>query len=208
MVSMADLMLKYPLQITGVLHLGAHTGEEAADYARYGLPVWWVEANPDLIPELTRNVSQFPNNYVIQALVYDQDNIDLGLNITNVGAISSSILPFGTHAKVAPHCKYVDHKTLRTTTVDTLVAEHGIIASFLNMDLQGGEMFALLGAQKFLDGVTDVFTEINVDELYRGCVRIWELDAWLGDRGFLRLETCMAENHVGWGDALYSRNAR
>ena len=31
---------------SGVLHLGAHYGQEAAQYAAFGLPVVWVEADP------------------------------------------------------------------------------------------------------------------------------------------------------------------
>jgi hypothetical protein len=73
------------------------------------------------------------------------------------------------------------------------------------MDLQGAELHALRGGVKFLEGVDAVATEINFDELYVGCVRAPELDEFMQLHGFRRVETEMAQNNVGWGDALYLR---
>lgn len=206
MITFDDLFKKYRMDIHGALHCGAHVAQEARDYARHGIePVVWIEANADLIPRIKKEIEYLPNQQVIQALVYDQDDVEVGFNITNYDAISSSILEWGTHKEKRPDCDFVERRTLRSTTIDTLVDTYGITADYLSMDLQGGEMYALRGAERFLQGVNYIFTEVNFAELYAGCVRVGELDAWLGGRGFIRAETCMAENHVFWGDSLYLR---
>jgi FkbM family methyltransferase len=207
MITLDTLNKKYKLNITGVVHVGAHLAEEAKDYADHGIsPVWWIEGNPELIGRIADNVRGYPGNQVVQALVYEADDVDLGFNITNMDGMSSSILDWGTHPLTAPQCVFAKTVTLRTKTLDTIVAEHGITgANLLNMDLQGAEMHALKGAEKLLESVDYIFSEVNVDELYAGCVRLWELDAWLAERGFIRTETCMAENNVGWGDGFWIR---
>ncbi len=35
-------------RVSGILHVGAHTGQEAAFYSSYSLPVIWIEADPDI----------------------------------------------------------------------------------------------------------------------------------------------------------------
>ncbi len=189
------------------MHVGAHLAEEAGDYQHNGIHnVWWIEANASLIPKIQKTIRNMRGHQVIQALVYDKDGVDLGFNITNLEGMSSSILEFGTHAKKAPHCRFVEQQTLTTSTLDTLTEKHGINGcNLLMMDLQGAELYALKGGETLLEDIDYVMTEINVDELYEDCVRLWELDAWLSERGFLRVETSMAENHVMWGDALYIR---
>lgn len=207
MITLDTLRSRYDLNFTGVLHVGAHFAEEANDYDRIGIKnVWWVEANAALIPIIRKNLLSYPTHQIVQALVYDQDGVDLGFNITNIEGMSSSILPFGTHKLRAPQVVFERREVLTTKRIDTLVEEHGITGvNFLVMDIQGAELWALMGAEKFLSGVEYVYTEINVDELYLGCARLWELDAFLWERGFLRVETSMADGRVGWGDALYIR---
>lgn len=211
LIDIDALWRKYPMKVTGVLHVGAHFAEEARDYERHKIDtVYWIEANPDLIPTIETAIKPHRGHRVIEALVYDEDGVELTFNVTNnERGMSSSILPLGSHARVAPQVKYVERKELRTKTIDTLAAEHGIAGvNWLVADLQGAEMHMLRGAQRFLTGIDYFMSEINVDELYVGCARLWEMDEWLGDRGFLRVETCMAENHVGWGDALWIRHPR
>lgn len=206
LITLELLKRKYPIEITGIVHVGAHFGEEAADYERHGVTnVHWFEANEDLIPVITRKVPD--SHKVIHALVSDTDGQTLELNVTNnEQGMSSSVLPLGTHAIVAPQVKYVERKSVRSRTLDSLVAEHGIAdVNWLGMDVQGYEDRVLNGAEKLLGSIEWIFCEINLDELYQGCCRLPWLDGWLAERGFIRVETSFAENLVGWGDALYWR---
>ena len=205
LMSLRELIGKHGMNVTGVIHVGAHTGEEAQQYQENGITnVWWIEGNPDLIPELAENFAPY-NHKVIEALVYEEDDVELDFNITNLNGLSSSILEFGTHRVVSPDVKFVDKKRLLSVRLDTLVGKYSIIGcNFLSMDLQGAELHCLKGASKLLSSIDYVFTEVNVDELYLGCVRLPELDKFLED--FQRVETHMA-GAAGWGDALYIRKS-
>lgn len=213
LMTLAGLIDRYDLNITGVVHVGAHLGEEAHDYAQAGIDnVWWIEGNPDIVPALKKHVGPYGQK-VVCALVYDRDHADVEFHVTNFESLSSSIFEFGTHRKVSPDVHFVETKNLRSMTLDTIARIHGIAGcNFLNMDLQGAELVALRGARKLLDHIDYVFTEINVDELYKGCARLPEMDAFLGDRGFERVVTQMAgaaspkePGWTGWGDAFYMR---
>lgn len=48
-------------QASGVIHVGAHLGEERDIYASHGLHVLWVEPNPDLFPILEAAISHIPS---------------------------------------------------------------------------------------------------------------------------------------------------
>lgn len=204
LIPLDQLIDEHRLAITGVVHAGAHLGEEADAYATAGISdVWWIEANEDLIAPLLAHVKPYRHR-VIHALLADQDDRPLSLLVTNNGQ-SSSILPLGTHATVHPEVRVVDTHEYRSKTLDTLVDEHGISGcNFLNMDLQGAELYALQGAERLLESMSALYLEVNVDELYVGCARLPQLDYWLGERGFARVATAMAGD-TGWGDALWVR---
>ena len=201
---LAELQRAHSLNIDGVLHLGAHVGEEARAYDRCRVgKVWWVEADPEVMPDLERNISKYPDQVAIRECVSDIHGASVTFHRAN-NHQSSSLLELGTHLDVAPDVHYTDQFTMIATTVDALVSRYGIRANFLNSDLQGAELLALRGAADFLAGVAYIYTEVNWTSLYEGCVLLPDLDAWLGQRGFVRYDTRMAGNS-GWGDALYAR---
>jgi FkbM family methyltransferase len=191
--------------VTGVLHLGAHLAEEAADYQRvFGpdVPVWWVEANPDVIPTIERIISVYPNQQVIRALVWERIGVWMEFHRTNYDGMSSSIYEFGTHPTFSPDTVMVDTIRQPTITVDDLVVICGVKANMLVMDLQGAEGPALRGAEWHLPHVRWVMSEVNCEEVYVGATQIGELDALLSD--FERVETYWVGDQ-GWGDALWVR---
>ncbi len=203
LLDLKQIVEKYEMEVSGVLHLGAHLAEEAQSYAKLfpGVPVWWVEANPHVFQRL-KPITELFGQKLIQALVYSRDDERLSFNITNFDGMSSSIYEFGTHTSFSPDTVFVDQMTLATRTVDSLVEEHGIKANFLNMDLQGAELHALMGATDFLADVDYINTEVNSAEVYVGCCKVEQLDELLVD--FKRVETNWVPNQ-GWGDALYVR---
>ena len=208
LIALADMIQAHQMNITGVLHVGAHEGEEAAAYQNAGIHnVWWVEGNPELIDLLTKRIARArvgPGHRIINALVTDVDGDDITFHVTN-NMQSSSILEFGTHRRVSPDVHFTHDLTLLTRTLESLIDEHNINANFWNLDIQGAELLALEGAGERIQMADYVYTEINVDELYRGCVRLPELDQFFDGVGFVRCDTRLAGPRVGWGDALYVR---
>lgn len=194
--------------VSGVLHLGAHFGEEADAYDAdmpwtSGPRVVWVEGDPAHLPRLLEHVGHRPGHAVVEALVDDHEH-DAVLHVASNEGASSSLLELGVHAAVHPHITYIGQRSLRTTTVDALAAARGWQGlNFLTVDLQGLELRALRGAERLLQTVDYVFTEVNAAELYVGCPLVAELDDYLAAAGFERRVTEWTEWQ--WGDAFYVR---
>jgi len=199
LIPLRDLVQKYNLKMTGVLHVGAHAGEENDAYLAEGVPqqnIHWVEAIPELCTELSKRL---PN--VIQGVVSDKVEM-VEFKITN-NFQSSSILELKTHLEAHPSINVVKRVWTTTTTLDTIVKDRNIQANFLNMDIQGAELKCLQGFEENLKMIDYIYAEVNIKELYAGCAQLPELDAWLAAREFKRVEISMTG--WGWGDALYIR---
>lgn len=209
LIPVATLVADHGLvNVTGVLHLGAHFGEEAdaydADMPWVGEPrVVWVEGDPVHIDRLCHHVDARPGHEVVCALVDDREREVTFHRASNEGA-SSSVLALGTHAVEHPHITYVAERTGRTETVDALAALYGWRSlNFVTLDLQGLELRALQGAADLLAHVDYIFTEVNRAPLYVGCPMVEEIDAYLV--GFDRV--AVEWTPWGWGDAFYRRAA-
>ena len=200
-----EIVRRYRVRPKGVLHLGAHLGEEAKDYAAQGVgDVLWVEANPALIEPLTQAVGSYGHR-VAQGVLSDAAGKKVEFKITNNGQ-SSSYLSLGTHAEHYPKIQVVETLELETTTVQDLYRAHDIAPDaydFVNLDLQGCELDALRGMGPLLDHFAAVYCEVNKEALYEGCPLLPDIDAFLGERGFTRRALRMSKYR--WGDALYVR---
>jgi len=202
LIDLRDLRVKYEMDITGIVHVGAHLGEEAEVYDEMGVPqVLWIEGNPDLMAPLEQHLGRFDAQTAVRALISNEHGVELSFNIANNGQ-SSSILKFGTHRRLAPGIRFIETKRLRSTTLDRLLSELDFWRfNMLNLDLQGAELLCLQGGTKALQQVEYVYTEVNENHLYKKCALIGELDEFLAD--FDRVETVMTPGE--WGDALYVR---
>lgn len=199
LIPFSECICQHGRQFNGVVHIGAHLGEEAEAYAAGGVErVLWVEANEDLMEPLRRATAGFPmqQTYICAALSDAPGTVTF--RITNNGQ-SSSILPLGTHATHYPHIMVVEQREIQTKRFDSLGIELEPY-DFLNLDVQGAELKVLRGF-KSLDNFSAVYAEVNFEEVYVGAPLMAEIDTHL--TGFQRV----AHNDTGqgWGDALYLR---
>jgi len=194
-----------------ILHVGAHLGEERGEYIAHGWGkhggIVWVEAQKELCEDLmTMFDESFSSESVINALVWNEDNIEKTFHISN-STQSSSILAFGQHSKLYPSIVTVKSITLRTSRLDSIIQNGTQLRKFdfVNLDIQGVELQALQGMGSILDDVVWIYSEVNFEEMYRDCSRISEIDDYLSPFGFKRQLTKKAIRG-GWGDALYVKN--
>lgn len=205
LMNLDDLVQRRGLAIRGVLHCGAHLAEEAPTYRRLRTgPVTWIEANPRVMVKVQQALRGFPDQRLIMAALWERDGDNMTFHVTNYDGMSSSLLNFGTHPQFSPDTKFDHHIGVVTSTIDTLAVDHGIVANFLNMDLQGVELMVLRGAERFLKGVDYIMSEVNKAEVYEDCGKIWEMDELLTRQGFELVETAWVPRQ-GWGDALWVR---
>jgi FkbM family methyltransferase len=203
-----QLFTRHGVQPVGVLHVGAHEGQEAEAYNQLRVPrVIWVEANPETHRKLVAHVGRMPGHSTILACVADEDGKPVDFHIASNAGQSSSILEWGTHTLVHPEVRWTRHLKMKTSRLDTLIHDRGVRLKpgwFLNLDLQGAELRALKGLGSLIDFFNWAYIEVNEQQLYKGCPLVGEMDAFMSAAGFRRAETQMSGNH-GWGDALYTR---
>ncbi len=210
LIKFKELVERYKIPVTGIIHLGANLGQEAGQYDEMGFDrVLWVEAIPSVYDQLIGEVViVHPFHSAINACLSDEGGREVKFNISSNGGESSSMLEFGTHAVAHPDVTFVSHLSLITQRFDVLAYDHKIVLDeykFMNLDLQGAELLALKGCGDILKGIDYIYCEVNEKELYVGCALIGEIDSYLSGFGFKRIETKMAGD-AGWGDALYIKN--
>jgi len=190
------------INVSGVLHIGAHDCEEINFYNFIGLTnnnIIWIDAiNSKVINATQKGI---PNIY--NAVITDKDDEDIVFNISNNGQ-SSSILEFGTHSQEHPWVVYVDKIIQKSITIDTFFERNNIDSSkynFWNFDIQGAELLALKGSTKAIKNAKIIYLEVNQNELYKNGALISEIDLFLSEYNFERVHTVMTSH--GWGDAIY-----
>jgi len=200
-----DILLLNNIIITGVFHLGAHDCEELGLYNQLGIEsndIIWIEAiNEKVIEAKNRGIQNIYNH-----VITDQDDQEITFNISN-NKQSSSILEFGTHKEEHPDVQFVDKINLKSITINTFVEKNNIDIekyNFWNFDIQGAELLALKGAQKYLKYAKILYLEVNIKELYKNCALIYDIDLFLSKYNFKRVLTNLTPH--GWGDALYIIN--
>jgi FkbM family methyltransferase len=202
LIQVSELVKVWGLKPRGVLHVGAHRAEEAIAYEEAGwLPVIWVEAQPDLVKSLTRDLNG-ENHKVLEAAVWDLDGLKKSFYVAS-NSQSSSLLDFGTHASDYPSVQISDQFDVTTKRLDTLLKDFEI-PSFVNLDIQGVEGRAIISLGTRIEKIDAIYTEVNKWEVYLGCTLIKDLDVLLESMGFSRVAVRWVLGK-GWGDALYLR---
>jgi FkbM family methyltransferase len=195
------LINKYNINFKGILHVGAHECEEIFSYEKYinRNKILWVEALPDKV-ELCKQ--RFPELLIENAIVSNNNEM-VTFNRSNNGQ-SSSILDLGLHKIHHPHVWYVDSFTSETKMLKDIICNYDITYNFINLDIQGAELKALMGMEEYLPTIDYIYSEVNSDYVYEGCSLVNEIDEYLQKFGFQRVETKWFEN-CQWGDAFYIR---
>ncbi len=206
MIPLSELIETYGVIPKGIVHIGAHEGQELESYLQHSVPrVVWIEANPTICETLRERLRPYPNHTAYQFAAHDTNGGYVDLNVM-ANTMSSSILYPKKHLEFYPHVPVTQTIRVPTRTMDSFFEEEGLNAhdfNFLNMDIQGAELLALRGFEKFLGHFDYVYTELNDDYLFTDCALTSEMDDFLSRHGFTRVATRMTNDK--WGDALYVR---
>jgi len=205
LISVKELARNWSISPSGIVHVGAHLGEEAIAYQEFGwLPVIWIEAQPELVLKLQERLHS-PAHRIIQAAVWNVNDLILNLHVAS-NSQSSSLLEFGSHSTDYPEIKFTNEILVESKRLDALIPPLEM-PNFINLDIQGVEMQAIEGLGNLIENVDYIFVEVNRREVYVDCTKVWDLDNYLMHRGFKRVTTRWYLKQ-GWGDALYIRNTK
>jgi FkbM family methyltransferase len=199
LLNLDSLKEKYDLKIKGVLHIGAHIGQEFQTYERLGIKnVMFFEPIKNTFNRLKENVGD-KAILINTALGNKEGEVEMFTETINEGQ-SSSVLEPDYHLVQHPSIQFDGKETVKMTKLDKFI-EHKEKFNFINIDVQGYELEVFKGGSEYLNTIDYVMTEVNRAELYKGCAKIEELDSYLGSYGFNRVETTWAGGT--WGDAFY-----
>ncbi len=198
-------------RVSGLVHVGAHVGQECDLYAEHGLNVLWIEPNPEIFQTLSKALKSYPKQTALSYLITDADDKDYSLHISSNCGASSSILELGAHKEIWPEVTFTEEIPLKSITLSSLVKRERVdlgLYDALVMDTQGSELLVLKGAADILDRFKFIKTEAADFEVYKGCCTVADLDVFLTAHGFRRVCKKQFAHKSGVGscyDVVYSR---
>jgi len=201
LISFTNLRKKYNMNIKGIIHVGAHYGEELSEYVKNGIQdIVVFEPLSECFDVLAQKVMNLNANI-------DGHQVALGsvpgtatMYLSDNEKQSSSILKPKVHLTHHPNVKFDGTEEVEVDLLDNFDTKE---YNFLNMDVQGYELEVLKGAIETLKHIDYVYCEVNRDEVYEGNAYVEEIDEFLSAYGMERVETSW-EGQI-WGDALYIR---
>ncbi|CAB4687183.1 MAG: FkbM family methyltransferase [Actinobacteria bacterium] len=193
---------KILLSKTGVLHVGAHFGEERNHYQSLNLNVCWIEAVPEFYKILQNNISSFPKQIAHNYLLGNQDKKIVNFYLANNEGSSSSIYEL-TEDNGFKGLKMNESIEIEMRRLDSLFTEREIqLYPNWIIDAQGAELQVLQGAEKLLGGVLSIMAEVSTSNIYIGGTNYFELKSYLHRFGFIPLWEPNINSHE---DVLFIR---
>lgn len=199
LIKLSDAIRLHNLTIKGVIHVGAHHGQEFLEYRKCGVKdIVFIEPCRPAFRYLRRNFTGKATLFNCALGAFNGTSV-MNVETANTGQ-SNSLLKPAKHLEQYPDIKFTNTELVQVKTMDSLPITREKYNA-LNMDVQGYELEVLKGATETLKHIDIIYTEVNRDEVYAGCARVEQLDAYLTD--FARVQTDWGGGT--WGDAIYVR---
>lgn len=205
LISVTETVKSRELNVNGVIHVGAHyggnDGEEIKEYIDLDAKrIVLFEPLKENFRVLYKNSEKFKSNNI------ELHNVALGshsgiieMNVSSNDGQSSSILDPKVHLEAHPEVSFFDKEEVGIRSLDEY---HINDCNLMVVDVQGYELEVFKGAVKTLRNIDYIFCEVNNDEVYKNNARIEEIDEYLDQYKFKRVDTKWWNNNL-WGDALY-----
>jgi FkbM family methyltransferase len=201
------VLRRFKVRPAGVIHVGAHEGQEAPLYDQFGFGRQvWIEPQPEIFARLKAALPQRPTVRAINIACGEAPGQATMHVLENNKGLSNSLLEPTGHLEEYPKFTRGGTFTVPVARLDDALQAEGLSPgdySTLSLDVQGYELHVLKGAPRTLAAMDAVISEVNTRELYKGCVLLPELDAHLAAAGFVRVLTNLTKHY--YGDALYVR---
>lgn len=187
------ILNKYGIRPKGIIHIGAHIGEEIEHYINIGCKkLIYVEANPEVMEQLTNNASKYLNKIDVKVYNYaiTKENGIYPFYVTD-NKMSSSLLELGTHKSHYPTVHF--EKTIKVNGITfNRFLEKEIINipdyNILILDVQGTELDVLISGNKYLYDFDLIVSEISREEVYLGCCLQKDVEEYLKKVGFIMID--------------------
>jgi FkbM family methyltransferase len=197
-LNLTELKNKYSMNINGVIHIGAHFGEEHQTYKSLGIDniVYFepVKKTFDVLKERVKDA-------ILYNCALGQENkmIEMFIEEADEYGCSSILQPSSNYDSV----KFSPNELVEMKSLDDFNFKD---YNFLNIDVQGYEYEVLKGSHSTLEHVDYILCEVNrnISEKkmdYIGAVTIDEIINLLKPYGFSLMEVNWAG--LSWGDGFF-----
>ena len=206
-------------QKKGIIHIGAHQGEEVEYYLQMGFEnILLIEANPEWVELLNEKCGNTKSIKIFGVAVSDTEGtMDFHINKSRSGNTEpSSLLKMKEFNRIVKTLQTAETIPVAVTRLDSLFEEYNIPFSnynFINIDIQGAELMAFKGAHKILSGYIDaIISEVNLIEMYEDCPLEKDIVNFLGQYNFKKVNaiyhTLFDENGTfpAWGECLFIKS--
>ena len=202
-IEINEIIKKYNMNISGVIHIGAHYGEEVPNYVKVGIEnIVLFEPLKENFEVLKKNILPYSNfNIKKYQVALGNKSTSIIMNLSRKNLESSSILKPKQHLNLYPDITFDRTEEVELQKWDDYNCKN---YNFINMDVQGYELEVLKGAKDTLNHIDYVYCEVNRDEIYEGNAYIEDIDKYLSNYNMKRVETSWWYDS-DWGDALYIR---
>jgi FkbM family methyltransferase len=205
-LNIVELCHKHGVRLRGVVHVGAHEGQQLSQYEAAGAEqIVLIEANPAVYARLVEAAGSRRNVVTVNRAIADKAGTSR-LHLAS-SDVSASLLPMTGYREIYPQISPTGSIDVECATLDGLLGElnlDGPRFNLLDIDAQGAEAMVLRGARELLRHVEAIAVEVNFFELQKDCAQIEEIDEILEGAGFWRVATVSASG-PSWGDAFYVR---
>lgn len=200
LITFTSLKEKYNIKISGIVHIGAHYGEELEEYIENKIKnIIFFEPLNESFSILESKVQNIDANIICHKVALGNEVGKKIMYLSSNDGQSSSILKPKEHLIDHPHVVFHDTEEVTVDMLDNFDIGN---SNFINIDVQGYELEVFRGASNSLDKIDYIYCEVNRGEVYEGNPLVEDIDQFLGKYNFQRVETCWPGNFK-WGDAFY-----
>lgn len=187
-----------------IFDIGACEGESSIRYARLfpKASIYTFEPLPSNFELVKKNIAQYKVNTIQpiplclsnttgETTFYVSSGQPENASDENwdYGNKSSSLLAPAKTKEVHTWLKFEEAITVQTYTLKQFCTEHKIAnIDFIHMDVQGAELMVLQGAQDFIQHINMIWLEVEAVELYKGQPLKNEVENFMTNHGFIKLE--------------------
>ncbi len=163
-----------------IIEAGAHKGRDTIKMAKLwpNGRIHAFEPVPSLFAELTAITAGYPQVTCHPVALSDKESEATLYVSSGASTAASSLLEPHTYRAERPEVLF-NPLPVYTTTLTRWSTLHGLLAvDFLWLDMQGGELAALEGAQNLIPQLSALVVEVNLTERFKGAPTYEEILAW------------------------------
>ncbi len=188
-----------------IVEAGAHIGRDTLKMKKHWpqCTIHAFEPVPELFAALIKKTQDYSSIHCYPyALSSFSGEKIMYISAGRSTATSSLFKPTG-YSLEHPETTFTQ-RHVQTITLDDWAKQYGIDhVDALWLDMQGGELDALCGAQNLLKTISVIYTEVSLHQRYENTPLYHELRAWLEQQGFSVAHEAFRDTL--WGNVLFVR---